>query len=63
MALKLVREDGYVVTEAGFGSDIGFEKFCNIKCRTSGLAPNCAVMVATIRALKLHGGAPDVVAG
>jgi formyltetrahydrofolate synthetase len=63
MALKLVGEDGYVVTEAGFGSDIGFEKFCNIKCRYSGLKPNCAVLVATIRALKSHGGAPEVVAG
>ena len=63
IALKLVGEDGYVVTEAGFGSDIGFEKFCNIKCRYSGLKPNCAVLVVTIRALKNHGGAPAVVAG
>ncbi|MFO0828770.1 MAG: formate--tetrahydrofolate ligase [Phycisphaerales bacterium] len=53
----------YVVTEAGFGSDIGFEKFANIKCRASGLAPNCAVLVATVRALKMHGGGPKVVAG
>ncbi len=53
----------YVVTEAGFGSDIGMEKFFNIKCRTSGLIPNAVVMVATIRALKMHGGGPKVVAG
>jgi formate--tetrahydrofolate ligase len=46
-----------VVTEAGFGSDLGFEKFCNIKCRLGGIAPQAAVLVATIRALKLHGGA------
>jgi len=46
-----------VVTEAGFGSDLGFEKFCNIKCRLGGIAPDAAVLVATIRALKLHGGA------
>lgn len=60
MALKLA---DYVVTEAGFGSDIGFEKFANVKCRTSGLAPHCAVVVATVRALKMHGGGPRVVAG
>lgn len=46
-----------VVTEAGFGSDLGFEKFCNIKCRLGGIEPQAAVLVATIRALKLHGGA------
>ena len=63
IALKLVGPDGYVLTEAGFGADMGFEKFCNIKCRYSGLAPNCAVLVATIRALKMHGGGPKVVAG
>jgi len=63
IALKLVGRDGYVLTEAGFGADIGFEKFCNIKCRESGLVPNCAVLVATIRALKMHGGGPKVVAG
>jgi formyltetrahydrofolate synthetase len=63
LALKLVGEDGYVVTEAGFGSDIGFEKFCDIKCRKSGLKPNAAVLVVTCRALKMHGGGPDVVAG
>ncbi len=48
----------YLVTESGFGADIGFEKFWNLKCRFSGLKPNCAVIVATIRALKCHGGAP-----
>src|SRR5262249_46784662 len=46
----------YVVTEAGFGADLGFEKFLDIKCRKTGLAPDCAVLVATIRALKMHGG-------
>ena len=53
----------YVVTESGFGSDMGMEKFFNIKCRYSGLVPNVVVMVATIRALKMHGGGPKVVAG
>jgi len=55
VALKL---GDYHVTESGFGADIGFEKFWNLKCRFSGLKPNCAVIVATIRALKCHGGAP-----
>ncbi len=63
IALKLVGPDGYVVTESGFGADIGMEKFFNIKCRYSGLVPNCVVMVATMRALKMHGGGPKVVAG
>jgi formyltetrahydrofolate synthetase len=63
IALKLVGADGYVLTEAGFGADIGMEKFFNIKCRYSGLVPNCVVLVATIRALKMHGGGPKVVAG
>jgi formyltetrahydrofolate synthetase len=63
IALKLVGPDGYVLTEAGFGADMGFEKFCNIKCRYSGLRPDGAVLVATIRALKMHGGGPKVVAG
>src|SRR5579864_6539234 len=63
IALKLVGPDGYVLTEAGFGADMGMEKFCNIKCRVSGLSPNCVVLVATIRALKMHGGGPKVVAG
>ena len=63
LALKLVGPDGYVVTEAGFGADMGMEKFFNIKCRYSGLIPSCVVLVATIRALKMHGGGPKVVAG
>ncbi|XP_043482868.1 C-1-tetrahydrofolate synthase, cytoplasmic [Leptopilina heterotoma] len=63
IALKLVGPDGYVVTEAGFGSDIGMEKFFNIKCRTSGHVPNAVVLVATIRALKMHGGGPAVTPG
>eukprot|EP00640_Fibrocapsa_japonica_P000601 CAMPEP_0113953164 /NCGR_PEP_ID=MMETSP1339-20121228/90823_1 /TAXON_ID=94617 /ORGANISM="Fibrocapsa japonica" /LENGTH=638 /DNA_ID=CAMNT_0000961877 /DNA_START=26 /DNA_END=1942 /DNA_ORIENTATION=+ /assembly_acc=CAM_ASM_000762 len=63
VALKLVGEDGYVITEAGFGADIGMEKFFNIKCRYSGLVPECAVIVATVRALKMHGGGPAVTAG
>ncbi len=53
----------YVVTESGFGSDMGMEKFFDIKCRYSGLAPSVVVMVATVRALKMHGGGPKVVAG
>ncbi len=53
----------YHVTESGFGADIGFEKFWNLKCRFSGLIPDCAVVVATIRALKCHGGAPVPVPG
>lgn len=48
------------VTEAGFGADIGMEKFFNIKCRASGLVPNVVVLVATVRALKMHGGGPSV---
>jgi formyltetrahydrofolate synthetase len=63
IALKLVGPEGYVLTESGFGADMGFEKFCNIKCRYSGLAPSCVVLVATIRALKMHGGGPKVTAG
>jgi methylenetetrahydrofolate dehydrogenase (NADP+) / methenyltetrahydrofolate cyclohydrolase / formyltetrahydrofolate synthetase len=53
----------YHITESGFGADIGFEKFWNLKCRFSGLIPDCAVVVATIRALKCHGGAPVPVPG
>lgn len=60
VALKL---GDYVVTESGFGADIGMEKFFNIKCRYSGLIPDCVVLVATIRALKMHGGGPRVVPG
>lgn len=58
-----VRCADYVVTEAGFGSDLGAEKFFNIKCRLSGLRPAAAVIVATLRALKLHGGGGVVKAG
>lgn len=53
----------YHVTESGFAADIGFEKFWNVKCRLSGLKPNVSVLVATIRALKMHGGGPTVVPG
>ncbi len=53
----------YHVTESGFGADIGFEKFWNLKARYSGLTPNAAVIVATVRALKMHGGGPKVVPG
>jgi methylenetetrahydrofolate dehydrogenase (NADP+)/methenyltetrahydrofolate cyclohydrolase/formyltetrahydrofolate synthetase/formate--tetrahydrofolate ligase len=60
IALRLA---DYVVTESGFGADIGMEKFFNVKCRYSGLVPDVVVMVATIRALKMHGGGPKVVAG
>ncbi len=60
MALKLA---DYVITESGFGADIGMEKFFDIKCRCSGLKPDCVVLVATIRALKMHGGGPKVVPG
>jgi len=60
IALKLA---DYVVTESGFGADIGMEKFFNIKCRYSGLIPNAVVMVATVRALKMHGGGPKVTPG
>ena len=63
IALKLVGKDGFVVTEAGFGADIGMEKFMNIKCRYSGLVPDAVVLVATVRALKMHGGGPAVIPG
>src|SRR5207253_7101822 len=53
----------FVITEAGFGADMGFEKFCDIKCRVSGLEPDAAVIVATVRALKMHSGRFRVVAG
>ena len=52
-ALKL---SDYVITEAGFGADLGAEKFLNIKCNKAGIKPDCVVLVATIRALKMHGG-------
>ena len=54
---------GYVLTEGGFGADMGMEKFCNIKCRISGLKPDATVIVATTRALKMHGGGPGVTPG
>ena len=57
LALKLF---DYHVTESGFAADIGFEKFWNVKCRLSGLKPHVSVVVATIRALKMHGGGPEV---
>jgi len=60
IALKLA---DYVITESGFGADCGMEKFFNIKCRYSGLVPNAVVLVTTVRALKMHGGGPKVVAG
>lgn len=60
LGLKLA---DYHVTESGFGADIGFEKFWNLKCRFSGLRPSCAVIVATVRALKMHGGGPAVSPG
>ncbi len=63
IALKLVGPEGYVITESGFGADIGMEKFFDIKCRYSGLVPQVVVLVATVRALKMHGGGPKVVAG
>ena len=60
LALKLA---DYVVTESGFGADMGMEKFMDIKCRYSGLTPDCVVIVATVRALKMHGGVGRIVAG
>ncbi|KAG2198291.1 hypothetical protein INT46_010946 [Mucor plumbeus] len=70
IALKLAGTDGcedmepgYVVTEAGFGADMGMEKFFDIKCRVSGLIPDAVVLVATVRALKTHGNGPAIVAG
>jgi methylenetetrahydrofolate dehydrogenase (NADP+)/methenyltetrahydrofolate cyclohydrolase/formyltetrahydrofolate synthetase len=60
IALRLA---DYVVTESGFGADCGMEKFMNLKSRYSGLSPNCVVLVSTVRALKMHGGGPKVVAG
>ena len=60
LALKLA---DVVVTESGFGSDIGMEKFFHIKCRTSGLAPNAVLLVVTLQSLKMHGGGPTVSAG
>ena len=53
----------YLITEAGFGADMGAERFFNIKCRASGLAPDAAVLVATVRGLKAHSGNHKIVAG
>ena len=61
--LMATRLADYTVTESGFGADIGMEKFMNIKCRGSGLVPDCVVLVATVRALKMHSGKFRVVAG
>jgi len=61
--LLAARYTGFVVTEAGFGSDMGMEKFFDIKCRASGMKPDAVVVVATVRALKSHGGGPAVVPG
>ena len=58
-----IRLGDYLVTESGFGADIGFEKFWNLKCRYSGLTPDAVVIVATVRALKMHGGGPGVKPG
>jgi len=58
-----IRGGDYLITEAGFGADMGAERFFNIKCRTSGLAPDAAVLVATVRALKAHSGRHRIVAG
>ncbi|TAH52443.1 MAG: formate--tetrahydrofolate ligase [Chloroflexota bacterium] len=58
-----LRTNDYVITEAAFGSDLGLEKFIDIKCRVSGIMPNAIVLVATLRALKMHGGVGKVVAG
>jgi len=60
IALRLA---DYVVTESGFGADCGMEKFFNIKCRQSGHVPHCVVLVASVRALKMHGGGPKVIPG
>ena len=59
IATKMAMELGeYAITEAGFGADLGAEKFLDIKCRVAGLKPSCVVVVATVRALKMHGGVP-----
>jgi formyltetrahydrofolate synthetase len=64
MATKLALKMGdYTVTEAGFGADLGAEKFLDIKCRMAGLTPDAVVVVATVRALKMHGGLPKTALG
>lgn len=61
--LMATRLADYVITESGFGADIGMEKFMDIKCRVTGLQPDCVVLVATVRALKMHGGLGQIVPG
>ncbi|OTF80928.1 hypothetical protein BLA29_003009 [Euroglyphus maynei] len=63
IALEVVGPEGYVLTESGFGADVGLEKLVNIKSRASGLKPDLVVLVCTIRALKSHGGGPPVTPG
>ena len=63
VALKLAVPDGYVVTEAGLGSDVGLGKFVHLKCLLGGIRPRAVVLVATVVALKMHDGGPPVVAG
>ena len=63
LALNMVGSDGFVLTEAGFGADVGLEKFIHIKSKSSGLYPDAVVIVATVRALKTHGGGPPVTPG
>lgn len=63
VALKLAGIEGYAITEAGFDFTMGGERFLNIKCRASGMSPDAVVIVATVRALKSHGGAPEVKPG
>lgn len=63
VALKLAGKEGYAITEAGFDFTMGGERFLNIKCRASGMSPDVVVIVATVRALKSHGGAPEVKPG
>ena len=58
-----IKMSDYHITESGFAAEMGFEKFWNVKCRLSGLVPNVSVITATIRALKMHGGGPDVAPG
>ncbi|XP_076873714.1 C-1-tetrahydrofolate synthase, cytoplasmic isoform X3 [Brachyhypopomus gauderio] len=63
IALKLVGSQGFVVTDTAHGADVGLERFFNITCRSSGLQPDVVVLVATVRALKMHGGGPQIRAG
>ena len=63
VTLKLVGTNGFVVTEAGFGSEVGLEKFIHLKCRLGNIRPAAFIPLATVRTLKMHGGIPPVVAG